>query len=926
MKRFNSLVGCCLLSLASMANPVSKTQALQIAVGFSGDKATSKMKVSYTRRSAASPSKAQNELYYVFNRGDNKGYVVVAGDDRVQPILAWSDTGELTQEDIENHPSIKWLYDEYQKQIEWAIENVPNVPSAEYRKVVSRARNYDILQSPLLALETDRVTPRANAVSLGQAWPFNRYCPNYRYNRSSYPTVSGCVATAIATVMRWHAWPNKAVGSYSYYWNGNLLSVNFDGIGNSENAAYDWNQMPEAVTSGGADRATGYRLNNVQSDNYGRLLRDIGYTVKMNYGPAFTGGSGAYMYDVPRALYTHFGYRNTVRNVRRYNFTSEGWMNEIRKEMDDYGPVIFAGYSKGGGHCFVLDGYATNGFVHVDWGWNGSSNGWHLLHILEPGSQGIGGGDGGYSSGQEMLRYVQPDRNVDPNPEPNPEPNPNPNPGEEVTVGSKLVIASAMNGQKVGQTSWEKITVKVRNDHGSKAWSDYLALGIYKEGDANSQVIGNSYQYISSGAEKEIVFYCDLRKVKAGAYNLTVNYKNGTSYKAIDAVAGTVKIGNVDEDPDPQPVVENYKLILTGADAINEKINQGTSGKFMLTIENHGNKEYNSFFRLYAVSKRTVSRTLISSGNGVIAANNSTNVTFYTNDDFKKLVDGTYTLRLEYNNNGTTDYLRYEGLRDFGKIEIVKNTQPIANVADVQMTTATFYQGGYELGQDNAVVNRKNGTLSTRIYLKSTSGYQDQVYVYLTPYSNGNTADNGLGAYVNIKLGQDRSGYITVNFNNARLRYTRYYLNILFKNTKGEWLYYPNNAVTFVVTGFYDTDPNHMEVCTTPTDGPTFDFNVAPGEARGALAIAIGDEKSGENLDSTTGINDIAADKAFNLIVNDNFIINAPASGVLNIYSVSGALVNQFNVVEGHNVFPCELSAGTYIARMGSETVKFVIK
>ena len=83
-----------------------------------------------------------------------------------------------------------------------------------------------------------------------------------------------------------------------------------------------------------------------------------------------------------------------------------------------------------------------NGFVHVDWGWNYSSNGWHKLNVLRPGQEGIGGGSGGYSSDQQMLRYLKPDRNDDPDPEPNPNPEPKPDPQPDVETGTKPVYCS----------------------------------------------------------------------------------------------------------------------------------------------------------------------------------------------------------------------------------------------------------------------------------------------------------------------------------------------------------------------------------------------------------------------------------------------------------------------------------------------------
>lgn len=295
MRRLLLMASFCLAALAIYANPISESQALLLA----GKVGKSKMPLKRAYVKARANQASKGNLYYVFNRGNDQGYVVVAGDDRVKPILAWSNTGNLTEEDIKNHPSINWLYTQYGNQIEWAISNLPDQASAEFERLAYASADYEVEIEPLLAYHRDRKTRRTNPVSLGQDWPFNKYCPNYEYRGKTYPTVAGCVATAISTVLRWHEWPKKPVGSFYYYWGGHKLSVDFDAEGAAENKPYDWSNMPEAVTSRGYDRATGYRLNDVQADNYGRLLRDVGYCVQMSYGPAFLGGSGAYMYNVP---------------------------------------------------------------------------------------------------------------------------------------------------------------------------------------------------------------------------------------------------------------------------------------------------------------------------------------------------------------------------------------------------------------------------------------------------------------------------------------------------------------------------------------------------------------------------------------------------------------------------------------------------
>ncbi len=917
MKKIFSLVGFCLAATMAMAGPVSERQALSMAMKFSGTTAGQNLQRAYIRKAPAKTG-AETNLFYVFNRGNNQGYVVIAGDDRVRSVLAYSDEGELTEADINNHPSIKWMYDEYGKSIQWAIDNLPDVPSADFQNPRSKAPAIQI--PPLLGVNSlDRTQGLDTPVSWGQAWPFNQYCPNYRYNGTSYPTVSGCVATAVATVMRWHKWPRKATGSYSYYWkNTTKLRVNFDGVGASENQPYDWSQMPAGVTSGGYDRVTGRQLTATQADNIGRLLRDVGYTIQMDYNPSFTGGSGAYVFNVPRALREHFGYKRQVQWQRRSDFTSDRWSTEVRDEMRDYGPVIYAGYSQGGGHCFVLDGFATEGYVHVDWGWNGSSNGWHLLNVLEPGTQGIGGGAGAFSSGHEMLRFVEPDRADDPNPDPEPDPNP----GVEENVGKSLYIHTVSPMTSLAQANYQKVTVTVGNNSQTTNYSGALALAIYQEGDTYSTIVSTTTAIVPANGKKEVTFYANLGNVTAGQYNLTVNWKDGTTFRAIDEVAGVVTIGNVEPEPEPEPDPVVVGPVLQLESTVNAEGEEQNSVKVEIPVTNNGDQDYNNYLRLYAVSRTNSTSTLISEGNANIAKSQRTIVTFYSNEAFKQLPAGRYYLKLSYNKNNNEEFLSVSNSNLIGNLEITEKEEVQPVNYDIKMSTAMFYQCGYYLGQDYATVNKKSGNLTARVYLNSINGFRGKIYVYLTPYYNGNTADNGLGGYKDIEIDAHASGYVNVVFTSSLMRYSKYYLNILYKPEGATgWLYYPADAVPFYVTGFYDCQNETVE---NPTMGPTFDFSEMP---TGTIpsSVVVGANTSGGDI---TAISDATATTAdLGVSCDQDLCIIANQAGVVDIYNTSGAQVMRITVQAGANKFASSaLTSGLYVAKMRNKAVKFVKK
>ena len=106
---------------------------------------------------------------------------------------------------------------------------------------------------------------------------------------------------------------------------------------------------------------------------------------------------------VPGALKNYFGYDKHVTLRKRSYYGTTEWMNIIKAELDAGRPVYYGGASDAGqgGHAFVCDGYDDNGYVHINWGWYGDSNGYFLVNRLNPSDLGEGGG---------TRRHCQPSR------------------------------------------------------------------------------------------------------------------------------------------------------------------------------------------------------------------------------------------------------------------------------------------------------------------------------------------------------------------------------------------------------------------------------------------------------------------------------------------------------------------------------------
>lgn len=334
------------------AKRITQWQAQQQAYSFWGKQMPQKAKAKSRTATTASPSDA----YYVFNN-DAGGFVIIAGDDAVTPVLGYTSTGSF---DAENLPDgLKDLLKSYERQI------------------AALGDNYVANQTATRAAFTGEKL--LNTAKWNQMAPFNKYTPN------NY--VTGCVATAGAIVMKHHGYPAKGTGSHSYTWNGKTLSANFE-------QNYDWASMP-AVYDGTNDAAF---------DGVARLMADLGVAVEMQYNKD---GSGAYIGNLVTALQKYYGYSKLSHLMAIEDVGAEAWNSRLREEIDANRPVLYAASDPArGGHAFVIDGYKDESFS-VNWGWGGYCDGFYQIGALNPESVGKPTGDK-YNVGQSAVFGMQP--------------------------------------------------------------------------------------------------------------------------------------------------------------------------------------------------------------------------------------------------------------------------------------------------------------------------------------------------------------------------------------------------------------------------------------------------------------------------------------------------------------------------------------
>ena len=335
------------------AKRITQWQAQQQAYSFWGKQMPQKAKA----KSRAATTASRSDAYYVFNN-DAGGFVIIAGDDAVTPVLGYTSTGSF---DAENLPDgLKDLLKSYERQI------------------AALGSSYQANQTATRAAFTGEKL--LNTAKWNQNEPFNKYTPN------NYPT--GCVATAGAIVMKHHGYPAKGTGSHSYTWNGKTLTANFE-------LGYDWANMPAKydVTTAAA------------FDGVARLMADLGVAVEMKYNKT---GSGAYIGNLVTALQKYYGYSKLSHLMAIEDVGAEAWNGRLREEIDANRPVLYAASdaNTGGGHAFVIDGYKDESFS-VNWGWGGLCDGFYKIGALNPESAGEPTGDK-YNADQSAVFGLQP--------------------------------------------------------------------------------------------------------------------------------------------------------------------------------------------------------------------------------------------------------------------------------------------------------------------------------------------------------------------------------------------------------------------------------------------------------------------------------------------------------------------------------------
>lgn len=362
------------MGLKSSANPVSSEKARQVAERFFLSLGVSEGKSMEVRRSSVvlRDSRTDGSPYYVCAPQSGAGFVVVSGDDALPQVVGYSLDTPVSGKELP--PQLEGFLSAYSSYVDAVRKGEASVPATRLEAVPCEAVN------PLLATKW------------GQGYPYNELCPDYGDTHA----VAGCVAVAMAQIMNHHQWPERGDGV----------------VGDTDLSThvYDWGNMKKSYAYVTDDSGTNIPADftEEQGTAVAVLMADVGRALGTSYGsPA----SGAYHHNIVGAIFRNFGYASTVRYHYRKLYTKDTWMRLIREELSEGRPIAYSGRCGFGGedgHSFVCDGIDENGLLHINWGWNGSFDGYFDVDILQPEGEGVGHDAGGYTYRAAMVTGIRP--------------------------------------------------------------------------------------------------------------------------------------------------------------------------------------------------------------------------------------------------------------------------------------------------------------------------------------------------------------------------------------------------------------------------------------------------------------------------------------------------------------------------------------
>jgi hypothetical protein len=290
-----------------------------------------------------------------------RGYVLMNGDCRLKPVVCF---GLAAAPDLEERPDnalYRLLLSHARTGAEWIAAVGAGAPACEDWALVDGER-----AGVSISAAVGEVVGPLLATSWGQSNHYNEYCPPDAGATNGYDgrVPVGCVATAFAQVMKYHAWPYRGIGS----------AVNEDTQGQVTGTyaadfadVYEWWHMQNDYHAFGAEPDEAVHA-------VAELMYELGVAAGMDYerdestsGPIVLGSR----------MREHFLYEPPT-----YSEDDGSFVDALVTDLDQRRPCM----ASVPGHSVVIDGYMrhlNDVFFHVNYGWSGQNDDWYLLDQIQ---------------------------------------------------------------------------------------------------------------------------------------------------------------------------------------------------------------------------------------------------------------------------------------------------------------------------------------------------------------------------------------------------------------------------------------------------------------------------------------------------------------------------------------------------------------
>lgn len=334
-----------LMPVAALADSVSeeaaRAKAVQFFTGGAATRAVPQLEMIWNGESASTRATVE-PAFYIFNRQDAPGFVIIAGDDAASPVIGYSLRNGFQSNDMPAN-------------LRWWLEGV--------RETILEMRAAGLAPHPDQQLAAAASEKLLSTADWGQDDPYNRECPLLNGKR----TVTGCVQTAAAIICKYHRWPTEVSGTVPGYTTAtNRLSVSARTL-----QGYNFDLMPMTYRN----------FSESQAAEIARLMADLGVMMQADYGES----TGAYSEDVPAMLSKYMRFSKRALHLSRTAYEDAEWIARLKEEIDANRPALYSGSDvTAGGHAFVMDGYDSDNKIHFNWGWDGSANGYYDVAFMNP--------------------------------------------------------------------------------------------------------------------------------------------------------------------------------------------------------------------------------------------------------------------------------------------------------------------------------------------------------------------------------------------------------------------------------------------------------------------------------------------------------------------------------------------------------------